>query len=91
MKPYLALFRGGPSSLHPHAVERLAAQNFDYALSWFGDDAPDAPGAAFVHMQKGAKWPGLEQTLIAHRDTIRQYGSCGSPTTICCACPRRSL
>jgi hypothetical protein len=73
MKPYLALFRGGPSSLHPHAVERLSAQSFDYALSWFGDEAPDAPGAAFVHMQKGAKWPGLEQTLIAHRDAISQY------------------
>jgi hypothetical protein len=74
MKPYLALFRAGPSSLHPHAVERLAAQNFDYALSWFGDAPPaHAEGAAFVHMQKGAKWPGLEQTLIAHWDQIQKY------------------
>ena len=73
MKPYLALFRSGPSSLHPHAVERLAEQNFDYALSWFGDEAPPADGAVFVHMQKGAKWPGLEQTLIAHWDTIQKY------------------
>jgi len=31
MKPYLALFRAGPNSLHPHAVERLDQQNFDYA------------------------------------------------------------
>ncbi len=74
MKPYLALFRGGPSSLHPHAVERLAAQNFDYALSWFGDEPPAvADGAVFVHMQKGAKWPGLEQTIAAHWDVIQQY------------------
>jgi hypothetical protein len=77
LKPYLALFRSGPSSLHPYAVARLAEQNFDYALSWFGDDHPTdlglADGAAFVHMQKGAKWPGLEQTLIAHWDTIQKY------------------
>ncbi|HKW84932.1 MAG TPA: DUF707 domain-containing protein [Burkholderiaceae bacterium] len=73
MKPYLALFRAGPSSLHPHAVERLPEQNFDYALSWFGDEAPAADGAVFVHMQKGAKWPGLEQTLVAHWDTIQKY------------------
>ena len=73
MKPYLALFRAGPSSLHPSAIERLGEQNFDYALSWFGDDAPHATGAAFVHMQKGAKWPGLEQTLIAHWDEIQKY------------------
>ena len=73
MKPYLALFRAGPSSLHPQAVERLADQNFDYALSWFGDEAPDAPGAAFVHMQKGAKWPGLEATLATYWAQISQY------------------
>ncbi|HEY9068552.1 MAG TPA: hypothetical protein VIO33_26435 [Burkholderiaceae bacterium] len=74
MKPYLALFRAGPSSLHPHAVQRLAEQNFDYALSWFGDQPPAmAEGAAFVHLQKGAKWPGLEQTLVAHWDTIQKY------------------
>jgi hypothetical protein len=74
MKPNLALFRAGPSSLHPQAVQRLAQQNFDYALSWFGDAAPaHADGAAFVHMQKGAKWPGLEQTLVAHWDTIQKY------------------
>jgi hypothetical protein len=73
MKPYRALVRAGPSSLHASAVERLDAQNFDYALSWFGDAAPQAPGAAFVHPQKGAKWPGLQQTLIAHWDTIQQY------------------
>ncbi|HWH84872.1 MAG TPA: DUF707 domain-containing protein [Burkholderiaceae bacterium] len=73
MKPYLALFRAGPNSLHPHAVERLDEQNFDYALSWFGDESPAADGAAFVHMQKGAKWPGLERTLIEHWDTIQQY------------------
>ena len=73
MKPYLALFRAGKSSLHPHAVERLAAQEFDYALSWFADEPPEAPGAAFVHMQKGAKWPGLYETIRAHWDTISQY------------------
>ena len=49
MKQYLALFRAGPSSLHGAAVERLAEQNFDYALSWFGDEAPKmADGAVFV-------------------------------------------
>ena len=74
MKPYLALFRSGPNSLHPHAVARLAEQNFDYALSWFGDAPPaHAEGAAFVHAVKGAKWPGLEQTLIAHWDRIQKY------------------
>ena len=73
MRPYLALFRAGPNSLHPAAVERLEAQSFDYALSWFGDAAPSAPGAVFVHAQKGAKWPGLEQTLLAHWETIQQY------------------
>jgi Protein of unknown function (DUF707) len=74
MKPYLIIFRGGPSSLHPHCIERLDAQNFDYAISWFGDQTPKvAEGAVFVHMQKGAKWPGLEQTLAAHWDLISQY------------------
>ena len=73
MKPNLALFRSGPNSLHPHAVERLADQNFDYALSWFGDQAPAADDAVFVHLQKGAKWPGLERTLVEHWDTIQQY------------------
>lgn len=77
MKPYLALFRAGPKSLHPHAVAALAEQNFDYALSWFGDEPPQAlgmaDGAAFVHLVKGAKWPGLEQTLIAHWDQIQKY------------------
>jgi hypothetical protein len=77
LRPYLALFRSGKSSLHPYAVARLAEQNFDYALSWFGDEHPAdigmADGAAFVHLQKGAKWPGLEQTLIAHWDTIQKY------------------
>ncbi|MEO6031068.1 MAG: DUF707 domain-containing protein [Burkholderiaceae bacterium] len=73
MKPNLALFRSGPNSLHPHAVERLADQNFDYALSWFGDQAPTADDAVFVHLQKGAKWPGLERTLVEHWDTIQQY------------------
>lgn len=72
-KPFLALFRAGPGSLHPHAVERLDEQNFDYAVSWFGDQPPSDPKAVFVHMQKGAKWPGLEQTLQAHWDTIQQY------------------
>jgi hypothetical protein len=73
MKPFLALFRAGPSSLHPHAVARLEKQNFDYALSWFGDAPPNAPGAAFVHLQKGAKWPGLAQTLAAFDSRIAQY------------------
>ena len=73
MKPFLALFRAGKTSLHPHAVERLAEQNFDYALSWFADEPPEAPGAAFVHMQKGAKWPGLYETLRVHWDLISQY------------------
>lgn len=74
MKPYLAVFRAGPSSLHPEAVARLQAQNFDFALSWFGDGPPHAAdGAVFVHHQKGAKWPGLEQTLRTHWETIQQY------------------
>ncbi len=73
MKPYLALFRAGKSSLHPHAVAGLAAQNFDYALSWFADDPPAADAAVFVHMQKGAKWPGLYETIRAHWDMISQY------------------
>jgi len=76
MKSHLALFRAGPGSLHPHTTVRLAEQNFDYAVSWFGDvpPAPEASaGALFVHYQKGAKWPGLEQTLIAHWDTIQKY------------------
>jgi hypothetical protein len=72
-RPYLALFRAGPSSLHPHAVERLAEQNFDYALSWFGDTPPEAPDAVFVHAQKGAKWPGLERTLAVYADVVAQY------------------
>jgi len=43
-------------------------------LSWFGDELPAATeGAVFVHMQKGAKWPGLEQTLMTHWDTIQEY------------------
>jgi len=74
MKPYLALFRAGAGSLHPHAVQRLDAQNFDYALSWYGDAPPaQADGAAFVHNVKGAKWPGLEATLMAHWDQIQKY------------------
>jgi hypothetical protein len=73
MKPFLALFRAGKSSLHPHAVARLAAQNFDYALSWFADEPPAAEGAVFVHLQKGAKWPGLYETIRAHWDVISQY------------------
>ena len=74
MKPFLALFRAGPNSLHPHAVQRLEEQNFDYALSWFGDEPPlHAQGAAFVHMQKGAKWPGLERTIAEHWDLLQQY------------------
>ncbi|BAL95041.1 DUF707 domain-containing protein [Rubrivivax gelatinosus] len=74
MKSNLALFRAGRGSLHPHAMEGLAQQNYDVALSWYGDQPP--PGgeqAVFVHYQKGAKWPGLEQTLLQHWDTIRQY------------------
>lgn len=74
MKPFLALFRGGPSSLHAHAVQRLGEQNFDYALSWFGDEPPvAADDAVFVHLQKGAKWPGLERTILQHWDTIQHY------------------
>jgi len=73
MKPYLALFRAGKNSLHPSAVAHLSEQNFDYALSYFGDDDPPAQGAVFVHRQKGAKWPGLAATLATHRDLIAQY------------------
>lgn len=72
-KPYLALFRAGPTSLHPQAIERLPEQTFDYALSWFGQDAPEAPGAKFVHMQSGAKWPGLYATLKEYWPVISQY------------------
>ncbi|HSI47686.1 MAG TPA: hypothetical protein VLA61_05430 [Ideonella sp.] len=73
MKPYLILYRAGPGSLHPHTIERLEQQNFDYALSWFGDEHPQAPGAVFVHMQKGPKYPGLERTLAAHWELISKY------------------
>ena len=73
MKPYLALFRAGKNSLHPSAVARLAEQNFDYALSYFGDDNPPAAGAVFVHRQKGAKWPGLAATLAEYSEVISQY------------------
>jgi hypothetical protein len=77
MKSHLAIIRSGPKSLHPHFATRLAEQNFDYALSWFGDADPAglgmADGAVFVHQVKGAKWPGLEQTLIAHWDQIQKY------------------
>jgi len=74
MKPYLALFRAGASSLHPAAVERLDQQNFDYALSWFGAEPPEhADGAAFVHMVKGPKWDGLAQTIRTHWETIQHY------------------
>ena len=76
MKPYLALFRAGPNSLHHSATSRLDEQNFDYALSWFGNESPSpqlSNGAVFVHAQKGAKWPGLERTLVEHWDTIQQY------------------
>ncbi|GAP37529.1 DUF707 domain-containing protein [Piscinibacter sakaiensis] len=73
MKPFLALFRAGPKSLHPHAVQGIEQLPFDYALSWFGDTPPEAPGAAFVHLQKGPKWPGLEQTLLVHAAQIAGY------------------
>lgn len=74
MKPYLALFRAGPNSLHRSAIERLDEQNFDYALSWFGSTPPrDADGAVFVDLLKGPKWDGLAQTLRNHWDTIQQY------------------
>ena len=73
MKPYLALFRAGKNSLHPSAVAQLDEQNFDYALSYFGDDNPPAKGAVFVHRQKGAKWPGLAATLAEYADVISQY------------------
>lgn len=72
-KPYLALFRAGPKSLHPHAVAGIDALPFDYALSYYGDEQPDATGAVFVHMQKGAKWPGLEATLRAYWELVSQY------------------
>jgi uncharacterized protein DUF707 len=73
MKPYLAIFRTGSRSLHPHAVARLPQQNFDYGLSHYGDDVPHSEGAVFVHRQPGAKWPGLLQTLKAHCDVIARY------------------
>jgi hypothetical protein len=77
MKDYLVIIRSGPKSLHPSITERLAEQNFDYALSWFGDADPAGLGmatdAVFVHRVKGAKWPGLEQTLLAHWDQIQKY------------------
>lgn len=72
-RSYLALFRAGPQSLHPHAVAKLTEQNFDYALSYFGNDDPPSNSAVFVHRQKGAKWPGLRETLLAHRDVINEY------------------
>ncbi len=76
MKPYLALFRAGPNSLHDAATIGLASQNYDVALSWFGAEPPPralSEGAVFVHSQSGAKWPGLERTLVEHWDTIQQY------------------
>jgi len=71
--PYLAIFRSGANSLHPHAVAKLERQNFDYALSHFADNEPYADGAVFVDRQKGPKWPGLEQTILRHWKTIERY------------------
>ena len=73
MKPYLAIFRTGANSLHPHAVARLEQQNFDYALSHYGDNVPPSAGAVFVHRQAGAKWPGLLETIKKHADLISRY------------------
>jgi hypothetical protein len=74
---HLALFRSGPTSLHPHAVARLERQNFDYCLSWFGADDPGdlgmADGARFVHRVTGPKWPGVHATLVEYRDVIDRY------------------
>jgi glycosyltransferase involved in cell wall biosynthesis len=74
---HLALFRSGPTSLHPHAVARLERQNFDYCLSWFGADDPAdlgmADGARFVHRVKGPKWPGVYATLVEYRDVVDRY------------------
>lgn len=74
MSNFLALFRAGPNSLHGNAIERLNQQNFDYALSWFGEQPPEnASGALFVDYQKGSKWVGLEQTLRRHWGLIQEY------------------
>ena len=72
-KSNLAIFRSGAQSLHPKAVARLEGQNFDYALSYYGDGEPPSSGAVFVDRQPGAKWPGLERTLLKHRDLIGRY------------------
>lgn len=76
-RPFLALFRAGKNSLHPKLVQRLDEQNFDYALSWYGEDDPAelgmADGAAFVHRVSGQKWPGLVATLTEHARDIAAY------------------
>ena len=60
MKPYLALFRGGPASLHPHAVQRLEAQNFDYARSMGAANVVDhtADPVAAIKASKSAAYSG---------------------------------
>ncbi len=73
MKKHLAIFRCGANSLHRSALGDPAQRSFDYALSWFGDGEPEANGALFVHHQKGAKWPGLYETMLAHWATVSQY------------------
>jgi hypothetical protein len=74
MKPYLALFRAGPHSLHRSVVRGATDRNFDYALSWFGDEPPVAvDDAVFVHRCAGPKWAGLDKTLALHWDTIQRY------------------
>lgn len=76
-RPFLALFRAGKNSLHPKLTQRLEEQNFDYALSWYGDDDPAAlgmaDGAAFVHRVTGQKWPGLLATLTECHELIAGY------------------
>jgi hypothetical protein len=77
-RKHLVIWRSGPQSLHPRALQRPDQQNFDYALSWFGDAPPESLGMAdsrarFVDVRKGGKWVGLEQTLKRHWDIVSRY------------------
>jgi Protein of unknown function (DUF707) len=76
-RPYLALFRAGPDSLHPSVVSGWEEQNFHYAISWFGGEPPSeafVAGAQFVDLApQPSKTLGLEHTLSTHWEVISEY------------------
>jgi hypothetical protein len=67
----LVLIRSGASSLHGSFT--TAERDFDFALSSFVDQPPDADGALFVHRVAGPKWAGLLATIRAHWDLVSRY------------------